>query len=207
MAYALTGVATEFGKIFLNNGDLWMLRSGCFDSSIANADIQFQQNHKGKSFGSTRDRLEIYSGQKSLLFRFSFPASEEFKSLSDVAGDMENFFPVSIGFTATHIDTVRLEGAEVKVVVAADLREISICDQRPAVESSYARVISLDGCQTLEEESKSGMFELIGGAIALQRKAKALDNDGKIEWASRTSDYERKARVFKQTLQRLMDAE
>jgi hypothetical protein len=90
-----------------------------------------------------------------------------------------------------------------KEITSYDLTELSICDKRPAVPGTFARIVNLDGAASLEDASK--MIELTGRFIGIHRKALAVDNNGAVEYLNRTSDYDRKANAFLKSLQRLKD--
>jgi phage head maturation protease len=205
MPYAIQGIASKFGEIFRHtNDELWLLKSGCLDSSIdSGAEIHLLMNHEGKSLGTTRDDLEVYAGEQSLAFRFSFPDSLDCSELSEVAGVIEHYFPVSIGFKTTALDKVTIQGEQIFYVQAADIHEISILEREPAIKATYCRVVDLAKCGTLQDDYESGMFDLTGRVIGLHRKALALDNDGVIDYKHSISETDKKANAFLNALQRL----
>ena len=160
----------------------------------------FKFDHEGKTFG--RDKLEVHFGDDFVAFRFEIPKSwaEDF---DDQADELESYVPVSLGLTITKSELVKIDGETVKVVVAADLTEISILTKSndPAIQSSYGRIVSSETIGELSADVESGRFDIVGKVIGLHRKVKA--DGGVVKYAHSPSDYERAASKFERALLRL----
>src|ERR1700730_9036029 len=137
----IQGIATQLEKPFTHGDDILILKSGCFDTSLRGAnDIKLLLNHDPEHcLGSSKDgRLLIHAGEKELVFRFLIGKAD--KLFSDIADDIESYFPISIGYVTTKTEMEVVDGVSVKSIVEADLREISILNNAPAIHSTYGRV-------------------------------------------------------------------
>lgn len=196
MSVAIQGVAFEYGKIFLSDGKAWLAKRDCFGSF---QDVDLLIGHEGKSYANTDDDdlpLQIHSGPDALVFRgyFSDWLATEIKDQTDC---LESYLAVSIGFTVTKSDTVQCEGVPVTIIVEGKLNEISLVDE-PVIESSYARAVSPDSCDSLAEDYER--FRTVGRFIGLHRKVLAHKNGGKVEYKHIVSSYDVAANRFVKAL-------
>jgi HK97 family phage prohead protease len=204
--FVMQGVATEFDKPFMHGDKIQILKSGCLDRSLReNHDVKLLINHdESACLGSQAQRLLIHAGEKSLVFRYLIPESMEYKkSFADVADDLETYVAVSIGYEIRNSETIEIDGIKVTTILEARLEEISLLDKAPAVSSTYARVASWDRCLDLKQEYDSGLFELNGRCIGIQRAYYARDNGGVVKYNHATSPYDRAADNFVKALRRL----
>lgn len=195
MTVAIQGVAAEFKKIFTIDGKkFYYLAPDCFGPI---SDVDLLLNHQGKSFATTEDRLQIYSGDDALVFRCYFP--ENFaKQVADQTDEIETYLAVSAGFTITKTETVICDGILVNVIVEAKLNELSLLDKPPAIDTTYARIVSEDSCGTLEEDYDR--IRLVGRVVSLHRKALATESGGKIQYHHSPTAYERASDRFSRAL-------
>ena len=139
---------------------------------------------------------------KSVAFKFEIPKSwsEDFEDQADC---VETYVPVSLGLTITKSELVKIDGETVKVVVAADLTEISILTKSndPAIQSSYGRIVSDETIGELSADVEAGRLGLVGRVIGLHRKVKA--DGGVVKYANSLTDYERAGNRFTSALMRL----
>jgi hypothetical protein len=201
MSVAVQGVAFEFGKLFVSDNQAWLAKAGCF-GSISHVDLLIQ--HKGNSFASTEndDRLlQFHSGDEALLFRCYFPDDWFGKELSDQTDCLETYHAVSAGFTVKKTETINCDGVPVKVIVEAKLKEISLIDGAPAVDTTYARVVSADTCGSLADDYN--LILTVGRFIGIHRKAMAIENGGEIQYKHIASSYDVAADRFTKALARL----
>jgi phage head maturation protease len=202
----IQGVANAFDKPFNHNGEIVVNRAGCFDKFFSsNHDVKFLIGHdESQCFGSSRKNLQIHAGKNSLVFRYAIPESKRFdKDFADVAGDLETYCAVSIGYTAKRVDTRVVDGVKIVEVLDATLEEISLLNRTPAVASTYANVVRADQCASLAEDYDTGLFELRGRLITLHRAVNARENGGKINYSHATRPTDRAADNFLKTLRRL----
>ena len=202
--YFFEGKATDLGKFFFHGDDILYLAPGCFDAARGQSAVQLLIGHdESKAYCDTSNHLEIHYGPDAVVFRVRMPAS--FKSeLDGVAGSFEDYNPVSIGFKKIRVEKKEIDGAIVQIIHEAQLSEVSILQSAPALKSTYARVVHASSCGTLRDDYESGRFALASQFISLHRKVAAMDNDdGKVDYVHRTTDYERKAKAFERALVRL----
>jgi phage head maturation protease len=198
--YAVQGIFCELNKCFAHGNEVLYLKPGVFDSCVE-GNVRLLIDHEGKSLATTADRLELCLGDDVLTFRAVLPDSwSGSKELTDVAGDVETYLAVSCGFKYNAYETVTIDGAEVKVISNATLTEISLVSA-PAVESTYARVVSMDDCNSLEEDQD--LIKLTGRVVTLHRKAKALEAGGQIKYSHATTPSDRAANRFTRALKAL----
>jgi phage head maturation protease len=203
MTYVIQGIACEFGKCFSDGREIIYLKSGCFDS-CSEADIRLLLDHKGKSLGTTADRLEIHIGKEAMAFRYTIPDSSWNTTFSEPADDLNTYVPVSIGCNPTKTETITIDGVQVKVIVEATLNEISLLSQEPANKSTYGRVVSSETTGSLDDDYDAGRLELVGRYVNLHRAHKASENNGIVQYTHASSPYERAAANFERKLQTLM---
>jgi phage head maturation protease len=202
--YFFEGIATKMGEFFQYGDEAWYLAPGAFDASRGESEVKLLAGHdESEVYGSTSKRLELHYAPDCVLFRFHMPAS--FKSVvGDIADSPEDYWPVSIGFVTTKSEKSVMDGIPVRIIEQAKLTEVSILKTDPAVASTFARVVSVKSCGTLQEDYEAGRFALISRFISIHRKVQALDNDdGKIDYVHQSSEYDRKARNFEKVLERL----
>ncbi len=193
---AIQGVAFEYGKVFVSDGKAWLARPGCF-GSIDNVELLI--GHEGKSLADTDNRLQIYSGEDALIFRAYFPDEWFTKQVSDKADEMESYFAVSAGFKIMNTETVMCEGVPVRVILEAKMSELSLINAAPAVDTTYARIVSEDACND-ELKSDYEMIRTVGRFVGLHRKITAADNEGEVKYAHSPSAYERAGDRFRRAL-------
>jgi phage head maturation protease len=206
VSYVIQGVANTFDVPFTHNGEVVTNRKGCFNRFLSsNHEIKFLIGHdESHCFGSSRTNLLIHAGARSLVFRYAIPESKQFeKAFAEVAGDIETYTAVSIGYTAKRVETRVVDGVKVVEVLDATLEEISLLDCAPAVGSTYARIVSWDTCSDLQEDYDTGLFELTGRLISLHRAVEARDNGGKINFSHARTPMDRAADNFLKVLRRL----
>lgn len=192
----IQGEATQFGKPFVHGDDILILKSGVFDPSLRGAnDIKLLVNHDPeRCLGSSNDgRLLIHAGEKKMVFRFLIgdPDATSFKFFSDIADDLESYFPISIGYLPTKTESEIIDGVKVKSIVEANLHEISILNKAPAIHSTYGRVTKLESCNGLQEDYELGRFGLIGRFVSLHRAIKAQENGGVLNYNHITKPWDR----------------
>src|ERR1700730_4395012 len=195
----LQGKATDFDKPFIHGNRILNLRSGCFDASLRECDVSLFLDHKESRLGTTANRLEVYAGPESLVFRYTLPngPSESEVKLSELADDFDSYIACSIGYEATKTETAVIDGVQVTTVIEAKLLEISLLSCAPAVSSTYSRVVSLETCGTLAEDYDR--LQLVGSYVSLHRAMKASENGGNVEYRNVTTPYERAAANFERT--------
>jgi phage head maturation protease len=200
VSYAIQGVFCELNKCFAHGKEVLYLKPGVFDSWADNDDVRLLIAHEGKSLATTADRLDIYLGDDALTFRFKMPESWGGEPFSDAAGDVETYFAASCGFKYNAYETVTIDGVEVKIISSATLEEISLVKD-PAVKGTYARIVSIDACNSLEDDHN--LIKLAGRIITLHRKVKALETGDEIQYSHVTTPYERASDRFTSALQAL----
>lgn len=201
MIYVLQGVATEIGKCFIHGDQVLFFNPGCFDASIQETDVPILYDHDhGKRLTKS---VEVHADEKALVFRYQIPHCPSYK-FSEPADDFDTYLAVSIGFTATKTETMAIDGVKVTSVIEAKLNEISLLSGAPAVARTFARIVSLDTCEDLEDDCESGRFQLHGAYVNLHRKFKASENGGVMNYGHSTSDYDRAANNFERKLHGLM---
>lgn len=197
MSVVIQGKAAEYNKVFESDGQLWMLKSGCFGSV---SDVDLLIAHKGKSFANTEDEnrlMQVHSGDTALVFRCHFP--EWFAAeVKDQVNEIECYVAVSTGFTITKTETVVCDDVPVRVILEAKLSEISLLDKPPAIDTTYARVCSDDTCGTLADDFDR--IITVGRFVGLHRKVKATENDGVVRYAHSPSAMDRAANKFMRLL-------
>lgn len=199
MTLYIQGIAAHMGKVFHDGNEFLYFKAGCFSGSENNVGLCY--DHEGKIFA--HDRLEVHFGDDSVAFRYEIPKSwaEQFH---DVCDEIETYVPVSLGLTITKSKLVKIDGETVKVIVAADLKEISVLTKSdPAIKSTYGRIVSSDTIGELSEDVEAGRLDLVGRVISLHRKVKAADNGGVVSYANSLTDYERAGNRFTSALMRL----
>ena len=112
---------------------------------------------------------------------------------------------MSLGLTITKSELVKIDGETVKVVVAADLTEISILTKSndPAIQSSYGRIVSDETIGDLVSDHEVGRLQLVGSVIGLHRRIKAAENGGVVSYANSLTEYERAGNQDTSALMRL----
>jgi hypothetical protein len=120
---------------------------------------------------------------------------------AELADDFDSYVAISAGLNITKSDTMTIDGVEVKVIVKATLNEISILGKEPAIKSTYARFVSSDSCNDIEDDYER--LRLVGRYISLHRAAKAAENGGVVKYAHATSPWERAADRFERALRNL----
>jgi hypothetical protein len=198
MTVAIQGVAFEYGRIFASDNEFWYAKHGCFGSIN---DVDLLIGHQGKSYANTENRLQIHSGDDALVFRAYFSDDWFAKELSEQTDEMETYLAVSAGLTITKTETVVCDGGPVKVILAANLSEVSLIDKTPAVDTTYARVVSEEKCSSLEEDYP--MIMAVGRFIGLHRKVMAAENNGEVKYAYSPTAYERASDRFVRALAKL----
>jgi hypothetical protein len=88
----------------------------------------------------------------------------------------------------TKTETITCEGVPVKVILEAKLNEVSLIDKDPAIDTTYARVVSADSCNSLEDDY--ARILTVGRVIALHRKIMAIENGGKVDYKHVASSYD-----------------
>lgn len=205
MALVIQGLATEYNKIFRHCGAFMRLDRSCFDASLKSSDtnVYFIINHDMKqSLGHQGNLLEVYAGRDHLAFRYLLPEAGT-KLFDDLSDDFDSYLGVSLGTSITKTESVEVAGHIVTTVMEAKLNEISMLSGIPAVDSTYGRVVSLDTCDTLENDYLSGKLALHGRYIGLHRKVRAQDSGNEVIYSHSTSPYDRTAERFRQALSRL----
>jgi phage head maturation protease len=196
--FVIQGQASAFGKPIAHGDKIIILQSGCFDECLkSGGKIDLLMDHDStKSFGSTENRLLLYAGQESLTFRFLIPerGSKEYAEVSD---DLDYFLAVSIGYKNAKTETSVVDGVKVVTVISADLEEVSLLEKAGAVPTAFARVVDIETCGLLADDSESGMFDLYGTYYSLRRAAKAAGVDVS------ESAYDKAATRFERALMRL----
>jgi HK97 family phage prohead protease len=194
----IQGEATRFDVPIAHGDKIIILKSGCFDECLkSGTKIDLLMDHDStKSFGSTENRLLLYAGQKSLAFRFLIPERHS-KEYAEVGDDLDYFLAVSIGYKNAKTEASVVDGVNVVSVISADLEEVSLLDKPGAVKTTFARVVDIETCGLLADDSDSGMFELYGTYYSLRRAAKAAGVDVS------ESAYDKAATRFEKALMRL----
>jgi phage head maturation protease len=202
--FVIQGIATQLEKPFVHGDDILILKSGVFDSSLRGAnDIKLLLNHDPEHcLGSSKDgRLLIHAGEKEMVFRFLIGKAD--KLFSDIADDIESYFPISIGYVTTKTEMEVVDGVSVKSIVEADLREISILNKAPAIHSTYGRVTKWESCNGLKEDHELGRFNLIGRFVSLHRAIKAQENGGVLNYSHVTTPWNRAYDSLQKALRKL----
>ncbi len=106
--FCLQGVASEFDKPFVHGDHVLILQSDCFSKSLRSSDIKLLLNHDTSHCLGSQDRLMIYAGEKSLVFRFPL-SGPGFKELAD---DFETYVPVSVGYITKETETTIIDGSK-----------------------------------------------------------------------------------------------
>jgi hypothetical protein len=206
--FVLQGIATETGKCCRGkDGNVLYLNHGCFDASIdSGIEVSLLLDHDSKSCigTTTNNKLAIYAGSKGVAFRFTIPESWS-KDLADHADDFETYVPVSIGLKDGSATPINIDGTQVASVDEAKLYEVSILSKAPAIHSTYARIVSLETCGTLQHDYDSGRLDLVGKYIGIHRAYKASENGGVVKYHHVTSPYDRAASRFVTALQTLAE--
>jgi phage head maturation protease len=198
----IQGVAADFERPYLFGDDCFLLKSGCFDKSVAALDVELLIDHdESKRLGSMKDNLQIHAG-KSLSFRYFIPG-DELTDVADIADDLESYFGISVSHTPTKTEKVTIDGVDVTLVYESRLIELSLLSSEPAVKSTYGYFASLDSCNDLAHDVESGLFAMRGKAISLHRKISASENGGVISYKNRTSPMDIAANRFKRLLAKL----
>jgi phage head maturation protease len=199
----IQGKATQFNKPFIYGDRVIYLKSGCLDASInSGADVALLIDHDKKNSLTTPDRsVEVYAGDDDLVFRYFLHKGSSDRTLAELADDFESYLAVSIGLKTTQVESVVIDGVQVDAVTKATLTEVSLLNDAPAVDSTYARIVSSGTCNSLEEDYER--IRLVGRAVSLYRKLKSLDTGGVVKYSNATSDYERKASAFERALAKL----
>ena len=137
--------------------------------------------------------------------KWSFDSCSESsdKLFSDIADDLEFYFPISIGYVTTKTETEVVDGVSVKSIVEADLREISILNKSPAIHSTYGRVTKWESCNGLKEDYELGRFNLIGRFVSLHRAIKAQENGGVLNYNHVTKPWDRAYDNLQKALRKL----
>jgi hypothetical protein len=100
------------------------------------------------------------------------------------------------------VKTVTIDGVQVSCVTKATLEEVSILKGSPAVDMTYARVVDLDKCSTLEADYP--VIQLTARYVMMHRKVQARENGDVVSYKHTTSPYDRAANNFENALRRLM---
>jgi phage head maturation protease len=202
MTYVLQGTAFAFDEPFVKNDYILYVNSGAFDASLASGkSVQLLIGHDpAQRLGSSSDRLTLHAGKKSLVFRFDLHDGDGF---ADLADDPLTYLPVSISHRPVKTTSEVMRGVKVVTVIESELVEISLIKGEPDIKSSYARVVSQDGCASLKDEYDAGLFNVAGRLITAHRALKARENGGEIKYRHTTSAYDRAAERFTAALRRL----
>jgi hypothetical protein len=207
LTIVVQGIATVFNKIIPYGGDDFLfLKSGCFDASLkSDSNVSLLLDHdKTQSFSSDKYPLEVHASRDHVAFRLILPDHLVPHSFKDMSDDLNTYVGVSIGLLKTKTETVVIDGYSVTTVLEAKLTECSILSGAPAVDSTYGRIVSLDLCDTLENDYLSGKLELHGRYVALHRKVMAQENGGAIVYRHATSSYDRTADRFQRALEAII---
>lgn len=200
MSVVLQGKATDFDSFFFNHDEVWYIKSRAF-GPLEDTEVVLMCDHDGKAVASTKNRLQVHAGDEALIFRLAIPDSFS-EPLLDQTDELESYLPVSIGFTATKIEKMTIEGVPVTIVVEATLNEISILSKEPAVKTTYARIASEETCGSLEEDYER--IRLVGRVVSLHRAQKATENHGNVEYKNTLSSYDAAANRFTRALNALV---
>jgi phage head maturation protease len=198
--YAIQGLCTEFKKCFQHGERILYLNPTCFNKSIESGEeVKLLYDHDDEAFPNRS--VELYAGDKGLAFRIILPESRTDVGMSNVSDDFDTYIPVSIGYKEAQTETTMIDGVEITSVVQATLHEVSLLSKAPAVNTTYARVVDLDTCGSLEDDYDR--IQLVGRYVSLHRQAKAQENGGIVEYGHTTSPYDRAANNFERALRRL----
>ena len=192
---AIQGLAFKFNELFVSDNEAFYATPGCFGSLV---DVDFLIDHKGKSLANTEKDFLLHSGDEALVFRAYFFNEWFCKQVSDHTDELTSYFAVSTGFTITKATTIECDGIPVKIILEAKLRELSLLNTAPVVDTSYARIVSDETCGSLADDYQR--IITVGRYVNLHRKALAADNDGVIEHKHIASSYDAAANRFVRTL-------
>jgi phage head maturation protease len=203
MGFYLQGEAFRFEEPFIKDDLILYANSGCFDKSIRSGKpVSLLFSHDtSQRLGDSSNRLMIHAGTKSLVFRFDIPDGG--KEFADLADDPLTYLPVSISHRPITTKTEIMRGVQVITILESELVELSVISGEPDVKSSYARVVSWDRCNGLQEDYEAGLFDMASRVIAAHRVLKSRENGGTISYRHTTSPYDRAADRFREALQRL----
>jgi len=191
--FAIEGICTALKTCFEHGGRILYFGADCFSDS---RDVKLLYDHNKEVFSGRT--VELYAGEKGLAFRMTLPDSDD-DSFSAFSGDHDTYLACSIGYKDAKIKTMTIEGVQVACVVKATLEEVSIV-RKPAVDTTFARIVNLDRCSSLADDY--AMIHLTGRYVNLHRRAMAVD--GVVNHNHSTSDYDRAADRFETALRRLM---
>lgn len=142
---AIQGQATAFETLFSkNNGRLTWLAVGCLDESIRDGAVKrlLLDHDDALEVGSTATGLELVATSEGLVFRMPLERDATGAMLSAMTRNGQRA-DVSVHLEYRDAQLVEVDGREVEVVYAADLVEISLC-QEGRVPNMFAKVVDLD---------------------------------------------------------------
>lgn len=156
----LDGFATLYNKAYVHDGQVKVLRPGCFAGTLrAEKSVDFFVEHdRENAVASTRDNLSLVDRPEGLAFRLRLPKT----MLGYVVGrmvDNDNKVGMSIGYRANVDECRDIGGTPVRIISDAELVEISLV-RRGAVALAFTAMVDGDDVPSPTAESLSPTFEL-----------------------------------------------
>jgi len=172
---ALEGYATRFLKPHKDKEGLIVIERGAFARSLASGrPVRFLLNHDEIDVvASTSDpALQLLADGDGLSFHLTLPDTALARDVEAKVhrGDMNE---MSVGFRPISIETKRIEGQDVRIVLDADLLEISVV-AKGAVPGTH--VVVTDGAigTDLRTSARTGGLRTQSAHAAAQRSLQKL---------------------------------
>lgn len=169
---AVRGFACVYNQVFDRDGVLHAFVRGCFTASLATRrDVKMQLEHQQNIvFGSTRNGLSFIDAEEGLAFEFEVPKNQAGAMLVSMVAS-GNRPDVSVGVDILETITKPFRGHNVRMIVKANLREISACKEG-AVSQSHVRLVDLAEAQPLSDELANGTVAFMGRMNEITTSAK-----------------------------------
>lgn len=122
------GYSILFNQIIENDGRYLMVRPTAFKDVMVGNTRYFQHSHDPATrVASTKDYLTLHTDQVGLAFKMYIPPTILGMTTRNFLRDNVKQ-AMSANFTTTKMETHTVDGVDIKVVLEAELHEISLCE-------------------------------------------------------------------------------
>jgi HK97 family phage prohead protease len=170
---AIDGQLLKFNTVFPYRGDLVMLRSGCFGTTINHRVAVWLDHEPSTEVGSTDDALSLMIDDEGVQFRLDLANCRIGPALARMV-TTDNRSATSVGSDIHEEHKQDIDGQTVRVVTRAKLREATICAQGAAGENAFCYLIDKTYTPPPVAGSRSPTFRAAQTLHRVSRSVRAL---------------------------------
>jgi HK97 family phage prohead protease len=147
------GYALLFNQIIEHDGRFLVIRPTAFKAVMGGKTKYFQHTHDPVStVASTKDYLTLHTDEYGLAFKMHIPPTIlGMKTRNFLRDNVKQ--AMSANFTTTKMETHTVDGVDIKVVLEAELHEISLCEV--GANSDAFAVLVHDSAEWITDMCKS----------------------------------------------------